>query len=111
MVEVAARTGVSVTTVSHVLNDVPGRRIPWCGHRPAVRSPKGVPRSSGSSPGGLFGPRQDSLQGLLSDACDVERFVEVIDHPELGADLDRISGARDVDSAGDFRCRRIDAQD
>ena len=28
MVEVAARAGVSVTTVSHVLNDVPGKRIP-----------------------------------------------------------------------------------
>ena len=28
MAEVAARAGVSVTTVSHVLNDVPGKRIP-----------------------------------------------------------------------------------
>ncbi len=84
MADVAARAGVSVTTVSHVLNDVPGKRIP-------PRTEKRV-RVAATDLGYVVNELARSLRrqrtrviGLISDEVLITPFAAVMVHGALEA--------------------------
>ena len=85
MADVAARAGVSVTTVSHVLNDVPGKRIPPSTEK-RVRV-AGARLSSGTWSTSWPGVRRQRTRviGLISDEVLITPFAAVMVHGALEA--------------------------